>query len=108
MLVSTLTLGLLAGPLPAEAQQAGKVYRIGLLRFSGGPLTTSPILRWVVDGVPQPVGSVTIDVTITDNLTLQALYDLPCAGDLDGDEHVGASDLAQLLGSWGPCVGCPR
>ena len=25
--ISTLVLGLLAGPLPAEAQQAGKVYR---------------------------------------------------------------------------------
>ncbi len=30
-LISTLALGLLAGPLPAEAQQAGKVYRIGYL-----------------------------------------------------------------------------
>ncbi len=30
-LISTLVLGLLAGPLPAEAQQAGKVYRIGYL-----------------------------------------------------------------------------
>jgi len=26
-LISTLALGLLAAPLPAEAQQAGKVYR---------------------------------------------------------------------------------
>ena len=30
-LISTLAFGLLAGPLPAEAQQAGKVYRIGYL-----------------------------------------------------------------------------
>ncbi len=30
-LISTLAIGLLAGPLPAEAQQAGKVYRIGYL-----------------------------------------------------------------------------
>jgi len=30
-LISTLALGLLAGPLPVEAQQAKKVYRIGLL-----------------------------------------------------------------------------
>ena len=30
-LISTLVLGLLAGPLTAEAQQAGKVYRIGYL-----------------------------------------------------------------------------
>ncbi len=30
-LISVLTFGLLAGPLPAEAQQPGKVYRIGHL-----------------------------------------------------------------------------
>ncbi len=30
-LISTLALGLLAGSWPAEAQQAGKVYRIGYL-----------------------------------------------------------------------------
>ncbi len=40
-LISTLALGLLAGPLPAEAQQAGKVYRIGYLRYSCGSLTTN-------------------------------------------------------------------
>ena len=27
--------------------------------------------------------------------------------DLDGDGAVGAPDLAILLGSWGPCEGCP-
>jgi len=31
-LISTLAFGLLAGPLPTEAQQAGKVYRIGYVR----------------------------------------------------------------------------
>ncbi len=36
-LISTLVLGLLAGPLPAEAQQVGKVYRIGYLSVRGGP-----------------------------------------------------------------------
>ncbi len=30
-LISTLVLGLLAGPLPTEAQKAGKVYRLGIL-----------------------------------------------------------------------------
>ncbi len=30
-LISVLTLGLLAAPLPTEAQQAGKVYRIDFL-----------------------------------------------------------------------------
>ena len=36
-LISTLTLGLLAGPLPTEAQQAGKMPRIGYLRRSASP-----------------------------------------------------------------------
>ncbi len=30
-LISILALGLLAGPLPTEAQKAGKVYRLGIL-----------------------------------------------------------------------------
>jgi len=34
-LISTLALGLLSGPLPVEAQQAGKVYRIGYVRGPG-------------------------------------------------------------------------
>ncbi len=38
-LISTLAIGLLAGPLPAEAQKAGKVYRVGWLRFSTRPPT---------------------------------------------------------------------
>jgi len=33
-LISALVLGFLAGPLPTEAQQAGKVYRIGYQRFA--------------------------------------------------------------------------
>ena len=40
-LVVTFALGLLAGPLPAEAQQAGKVYRIGLIRSGSTPITTT-------------------------------------------------------------------
>ena len=30
-----------------------------------------------------------------------------CLGDFNGDETVGAADLAVLLGQWGPCSGCP-
>ncbi len=37
--LSTLALGLLVGPLLAEAQQAGKVYRVGWLRFRSRPPT---------------------------------------------------------------------
>ncbi len=38
-LISVLTFGLLAASLPAEAQQAGKVYRVGWLRFAPRPPT---------------------------------------------------------------------
>ncbi len=44
-LISTLALVLLAGPLPTDAQQAGKVYRLGFLAF-GFPLSgPSPSLE---------------------------------------------------------------
>ena len=38
-LIGTLVLGLLAASLPAEAQQAGKVYRIGWLSGFFSPAT---------------------------------------------------------------------
>ncbi len=38
-LISTLALGLSAAPLPVEAQQAEKVYRVGWLRFRSAPPT---------------------------------------------------------------------
>ena len=50
-LISTLALGLLAAPLPTEAQQTGKVYRIGFLRFSGGPPTTSSLYMGLQQGL---------------------------------------------------------
>ncbi len=43
-LVVTFALGLLAGLLPAEAQQAGKVYRIGFLANRTGSPATDPRL----------------------------------------------------------------
>ncbi len=39
-LISTLALGLLAGPLPVGAQQRGKTARIGYLHFRAGPIAT--------------------------------------------------------------------
>lgn len=44
-LISTLALGLLAAPLPAEAQQTGKVYRIGYLGSRSGLPTTEVAFR---------------------------------------------------------------
>ena len=31
-----------------------------------------------------------------------------CLGDLSGDDVTNSDDLFQLLGSWGPCEGCPE
>ncbi len=41
-LISILVLGLLAGPLPAEAQEAGQIYRIGFLDYRLRSTTTDP------------------------------------------------------------------
>ncbi len=46
-LISTLVLGLLAAPLAAEAQQAGKVYRIGYLSPRSGPTRS----QWLKKGL---------------------------------------------------------
>ena len=45
-LISTLALGLLAAALPAEAQQAGKVYRIGYVCGCSRPLQAHHIAFW--------------------------------------------------------------
>jgi len=50
-LIATLALGLLAAPLPAEAQQAVKVHRIGYLRSGSGPLTKSPVYMGLREGL---------------------------------------------------------
>ncbi len=46
-LISTLAFGLLAGPLPAEAQQVGEVYRIGYLSVRG-PHRAIDFVSWGV------------------------------------------------------------
>ncbi len=50
-LVVTFALGLLAAPLPADAQQPGKVYRIGYLRSGSSPPTTSPAYMGFLKGM---------------------------------------------------------
>ncbi len=44
-LIGTLALGLFVVPLPSEAQQVGKVYRIGFLAFGPPPSGVSPSLE---------------------------------------------------------------
>lgn len=54
-----------------------------------------------------------IDNDVPPSLAGEASFDFTfalkatCAADLNGDAVVGASDLAELLGSWGECAGCP-
>ncbi len=50
-LVVTFVLGLLAGPLPAEAQEAGKVYRIGFLDYRLRSTTTDTRLIALRKGI---------------------------------------------------------
>ena len=47
------------------------------------------------------------DGSAFDNDANGILDQCECFADLDGDGTVGAADLAMLLGSWGPCAGCP-
>jgi len=51
-----------------------------------------------------------LDDTWTANLRRSFIVELPpapsCPADVGGDGQVGGSDLAQLLGAWGPCAGC--
>jgi len=51
-LISTLVLGLLAGPLPVEAQQPGKVYRIGYL-FTGTSARDKSLLAAFQQGLQE-------------------------------------------------------
>ena len=53
----------------------------------------------------------TLDDTYEENVRRALIIEYPaepttCAEDFDGDGVVGGADLAQLLGTWGGCVGC--
>ncbi len=45
------------------------------------------------------------EITVEQGVFVECAFG--CNADIDGDGAVGASDLAQLLGDWGPCPGCP-
>ncbi len=46
-------------------------------------------------------------LTSPSGIALDLSSSAACPADLDGDGNINAADLAQLLASWGPCVGCP-
>ncbi len=87
---------------------------LGPLADNGGPTLTHALLP----------GSIAIDEIPSENCEVDSdqrgmprpqgdecdigSYELEfCPADFDGDGAVGASDLAQLLGSWGPYEPCP-
>jgi len=59
-------------------------YVIELMRIDGATLVSPTSIAWIMPETTEPL--------------------IP--GDLNGDGFVNGADLAQLLGSWGPCSGC--
>ncbi len=58
--------------------------------------------------IPVPPASFLVDyIDGSPNSGPAVIEVVPTIGDLDGDGSVGASDLAIVLGNWGPCEGCP-
>jgi len=55
-------------------------------------------------GTPTSGGTPVLATVGYDNIRAKTA---DCLGDLDGDGSVSGSDLAILLGAWGPCAGCP-
>ena len=47
-----------------------------------------------------------VEAAVDDFAVSTVVCDMPVFGDLDGDGHVGASDLLILLVNWGPCADC--
>ncbi len=97
----------LAFPEPPEPPSVAADLAIGLDENGFGVLSaTNIVLGTLTIDLGWPIGIQEVQLTslrIAGQLTITAVL---CPGDFDGDGVVGASDLAQLLGSWGPCPGC--
>ena len=74
-------------------------------------LAGGEFLYWNVDGIPLPAGLMSIDIIVParagEDMNLVAVYSTFCLGDVNGDETVNATDLALILGGWGPNFGHP-
>lgn len=91
----TLTNSTISGNFGANAGGGGFWTRVGVLTLIQS--TVCGNLPDQIDGIYTDGGG---------NLVTEECP--PCTlGDLDGDGAVGPMDLAILLGSWGPCAGCP-
>ena len=87
-LISTLVLGLSATPLPVEAQQPGKVYRIGFLTWGGSLEPFKPRLTAFRQGL-QVLGYVK-GKNIVDDVRRRSLA-VRCSDSNERDEADGPS-----------------
>lgn len=94
-------------PEPPEPPAVAADLAIGLDENGFGVLNaTNVLLGTLTIDLGPPFGEQEVDLTslrIAGQLAITAEF---CPADLDGDGEVGAADLAQLLGNWGPCPGC--
>ncbi len=79
-------------------------YRLEVLAANGDVLETVDRGGLGIEEAIQVAASGERQLRVT---VLEAAGAQPAAGDLDGDEMIGASDLAILLGAWGVCPACP-
>lgn len=97
----------IAFPEPPEPPSVAADLAIGLDEAGFGVLSaTNIVLGTLTIDLGPPFGEQHVELTslrIAGQLAITAVL---CPADLDGDGAVGAADLAQLLGSWGPCPGC--
>jgi hypothetical protein len=101
----------IASPPPPETPSVSGNIRIELDAAGFGMASaTNVMLGTVTQNIP-PFGEVTVPLTnIRFAGTIEVTAVLTPPQDLDGDGVVGASDLAQLIGSWGACdpeLPCP-
>ncbi len=102
-LLATLMLVLIGGGgPPAEVAHCGATSSGGVVMGNG----TAMIVGQAVVGV---ASSADYSVRFGVIHCLNAIATVPpsCPEDFDGDGDIDAADLAELLASWGPCLGCP-
>ena len=95
----------IAFPEPPEPPSVATDLAIGLDENGFGVLSaTNIVLGTITIDLGPPFGEQEVELTslrIAGQLVITAVL---CPADLDSDGVVGAADLAQLLGSWGPCI----
>lgn len=97
----------IAFPAPPEPPSVAADLTIGLNENGFGVLSaTNVVLGTLTIDLGPPFGTQEVDLTSLRIAGQLAITAVSCPADLDGDGVVGASDLAQLLGSWGPCPSC--